>query len=241
MKNLKKFLFSLSLVITTNLITLDANAFDNFITVKFKKIPSTKFIKNLNKMTNTTVVKLEPPATYVLEPSGIPNKYTMDRYSELFSIMKNVLSVSPVPKDKLDDKINPHFYINNSTQDNSVSTKANPDTTNDSIANSDIKNNQEAQNDSTQSQNNDKSSSTTNQSGVIASFPITGRDVKVTFKIGEEKEAMEWFNEVFGTQLVSKNGYSIYILRFPGNINVKMVVRALKVCSSVSNVEISSD
>lgn len=232
MKNLNKFLLSLSLIFTANLITLDVNAFDKFITVKFKNLPSAKFIKDLNKMTNTTVIKSKTAGTYILKLNGIANNDTLDRYSELFSIMQNVVSVSPVPKDKPDDKINPYFYMNNSTQDYSVTTQATPS----------AQNNQDTTNVTPPGSATNNFSSATNQSGVITAFPVVNsRDVKVTFKIGEEEEALNWFNEVFGTQFVNKKGFSSYILRFPDKINVKMVVRALKVCPSVANVEVSTD
>jgi hypothetical protein len=227
MKNLKKLLFSVSLILSANVITSNAFAFDKYITIKFKNIPSVSFIKELNKMTNTTVTKSEKSGTYTLKLNGVANNDTLDRYSELFSIMQDVVSVSPVPKEKIDDKVNPYYYMNNSTQENSGTNESQPEAQN---------------NPATPDQPNVQASSATNQSGVITSFPvINNRDVKVTFKIGEEQEAMNWFNEVFGTQFVGKKGFSSYILRFPGNINAKMAVRALKVCPSVSNVEVSTD
>jgi hypothetical protein len=305
MKNLNKFLLSLSLIFTSSLIQLDAQAFDKFITVKFKTAPTDASIKELYKMTNTVLVKKEAPATYILKLAGIGNNDTLDHYSELFTIMQNVANVSPVPKEKTDDKVNPYYYMNNSLQNSSVSKNnsneaqnteetriindelivkyysdvpddqisiinnfvggettliegsdsykvklpenIDPDTAisifeNSGKVESVEQNKVTVKNDAAaQAPANDKYSASSNQSGIITTIPLNKRDVKVTFKIGEEQEAMNWFNDVFGSQLVAKKGFSSFILRFPENINPKMVVRALKVCSSVASVEVSSD
>jgi hypothetical protein len=306
MKNFKKLLLSLSLVLGSNIFMPAAHAFDQYLTVKFKGTPPASFLKELNKMTNTTVSKTVQPGTLVLKINGVANNDTLDRYAELFSIMQDVSGVSPLPKEKTDDKINPYYYMNNSIQNQQVAGKQNQQTQlspetqiinnelivkyNDNVPEDEITfiNNQiggtstfvpesnsyivrlpedydpdtaisvyensgrvqsvehntvtvnpPAQPQDPQNPNNYSASG--NQSGIITTIPLTKRDVKVTFKIGEEQEAMTWFTTVFGSQLVSKKGFSTYILRFPDNINVKMVVRALKVCSSVASVEISTD
>ncbi len=301
MKKLKNILLATSLIFTSGFFQLNANAFDQHITVKFKKPVSAKFLEKFNQMTDTTVVKVVPPATYKLQISGIANKDTLDRYSELFSIMLNVESVSPLSKEKISDKVQSYLYMNTQAEDdkqekdktpeeNTQVTQVVPDeliikfnkdvspedieTLNQSLGaeiiyqketdsykvkvpehmgNEYVTNfyngsgliNSIEQNKIVTTQKNaapqvNKPAPKT-KSGVITAIPLnTGKDIKVTFKIGQEKD-LEWFNQIFGTQLVSTQGFSSYIIRFPGNINSQLLVRALKVCPSVSHVEISSD
>ncbi|MBC7474053.1 MAG: hypothetical protein H7263_07145, partial [Candidatus Sericytochromatia bacterium] len=81
----------------------------------------------------------------------------------------------------------------------------------------------------------------TQQSGVALALPLTGRDIKVTFRIGKEEIGIKWFNEIFGSELVEKKGYHTFILRFPSNANPKFIARALKASPLISNAEVSSD
>lgn len=113
--NIKK-LFSTAIVVNL-CFSLSASAFDQYITVKFKNNVSEKYIQELNKMTATTVEKVISKNTYKLHIERVSNNDTLDKYSELFSLMKNVSSVSPVPRQKVADKINPNFYTNTSTNE----------------------------------------------------------------------------------------------------------------------------
>lgn len=116
MSNLKKS-FLLSSITGVFLLSNSAFAFDQFITVKFKKPVTKEFIQELNKMTNTTVVQNTANTAYKLKLGGVANQATLDKYSEMFLIMKDVQAVSPLPKEKLDDKLNPFFYMNISPDD----------------------------------------------------------------------------------------------------------------------------
>lgn len=104
--------FLLSSVASVFLFSNSAFAFDQFLTVKFKKNVSKEFMQELNKMTNTSVSKNLGKNSYKLKINGVANQSTLDKYSEMFIIMKDVEDVSPLPKEKLDDKINPFFYMN---------------------------------------------------------------------------------------------------------------------------------
>lgn len=118
--NIKK-LVSASVILNLCL-SFSANAFDHYITVKFKNNVSEKYIQDLNKMTATTVEKAISKSTYKLHIERVSNADTLDKYSEFFALMKNVSSVSPVPRQKMADKINPSFYMNNSTNDKKSTT-----------------------------------------------------------------------------------------------------------------------
>ncbi|MBC7475847.1 MAG: hypothetical protein H7263_16305, partial [Candidatus Sericytochromatia bacterium] len=90
----KRFLSSL-IISFSCLATSQAFAFDQYVTIKFKKPVTKKFIQELNQMTNTTVEKALPANTYKLKIGGVSNKSTLDKYSEFFLLMKNIENVSP--------------------------------------------------------------------------------------------------------------------------------------------------
>lgn len=128
MNNLKKYFF-VSSISSIFLLSSNALAFEQFITVKFKKNVSKEFIQEINSMTNTKVDKKLSNNSYKFKIGGVANKSTLDKYSEMFLIMKDVETVSPLPKDKIDDKINPFLYMNitqeqetNSNTNNNVTT-----------------------------------------------------------------------------------------------------------------------
>lgn len=111
MSKLKKFFF-ISSIASIFLFSSNAFAFDQFITIQFKKNVSKEFMQELNKMTNTKISKNLGNNSYKLKIGGVANQSTLDKYSEMFLIMKDIESVSPLPKEKADDKINPFFYMN---------------------------------------------------------------------------------------------------------------------------------
>ncbi len=299
----KRFLSSL-IISFSCLLTSQAFAFDQYVTVKFKKPVTKKFIQELNEMTNTTVEKALPANAYKLKIGGVANKSTLDKYSEFFLLMKNIENVSPLPKDKIADKINPYYYLNISpdgsqsgTQNAQTSSQQSPQTQTTLVPDELIvKFNQDAMPDDIENINknlggdvtfqqssnsykvklpeyvssdyalgfygnnrlvesveqnkvtkpvasNDTTtkSGLTQQSGVALALPLTGRDIKVTFKIGKEEIGMKWFNEIFGSELVEKKGYHTFILRFPSNANPKFIARALKASPLISSAEVSSD
>lgn len=104
--------FLVSSVASIFLFSNNALAFDQFLTVKFKKNVSQEQIQELNKMTNTKISKNLGNNSYKLKINGVANQATLDKYAEMFLIMKDVEEVSPLPKEKVDDKINPFFYMN---------------------------------------------------------------------------------------------------------------------------------
>lgn len=107
--NIKKVILS-SLV--SIFFSLPVFAFDQYITVKFKSDLDKKQLEYLNKMTDTSISKVLGKNKYKFKIERIGNKDTLDKYSELFSNMKNVENVSPVPKQKIGDKYNPVLYMN---------------------------------------------------------------------------------------------------------------------------------
>lgn len=305
MKKIFRFFTALIIISTLTFFSTNAFAFDYFVWVKFKKEVSKEFLSNLKKMTETDISQKIGTATYKFEIKRIGSKDLIDRYSELFSIMNNVESVNPLPKEKVSDRINPHFYINMSVQEikninNNTSGKQEVQDTQPQYAADEyiVKFNKDASQEdvlilnnglgaeviyqketdsykikipdymdqeyvsnyygnnrlvesiepvkiintpgpsSQPSVLNQKQEFSSNQSGIVVSFPLTGKDLKVTFKTGEEENGVKWFNEFFSSQIIEKKGFSSYILRFPPDINPKVIERALKLCPSVSNVQI---
>lgn len=110
-KALKLLTFS-SLLITFT--AQNAFAIDQFITVKFRKAVSQQFIKEINSMTKTTLEKKIDANTYKFKIIPPATSSIVDRNAELFSIMQEVQKVSPLPKEKYEDKINTFYYMNNS-------------------------------------------------------------------------------------------------------------------------------
>lgn len=353
MVNFKKSALISSVTALSCFISTNAYSFDQFITVKFKQNPSKEYIQELSKMTNTKVEKNLGNNTYRLKVQGIANKSKIDQYSEMFLIMKNIQSVSPLPKEKIADQINPYYYMNispnnpNANQNNQNSNGQNSTTTNNTQINSDGTNTTVAQSNnqtitttqgSTQPQTNNqvqtpaspepqilmqpipdelivkfnkaapaedvqllnqglgggsnitylkdtdsykvklpesvsqeyamdfyqnnplvesvkqneikvdpakaeqkKQDGLNVQSGVALAVPLSGKDVKVTFKIGKSEEGYKWFENAFGAQMVTKKGFHTYVMRFPGNINPKFAARAVKACPIVQSSEVVSE
>lgn len=80
----------------------------------------------------------------------------------------------------------------------------------------------------------------TNNQAIMAAIPLNGRDVRISFKPGEE-ETVKWISQNFGAKLVAKKGFNSFILRFPDYINPKMAARAMKACNSILSAQVVSD
>lgn len=108
---IKKIVFSS--IILSSLFVIPAQAFDQYITVKFKTSLDKNYLEELNKRTGTSVSKIIEKNKYKFKIEKIGNNELVDKYAELFSYLKNVENVSPVPKQKIGDKFNTVLYIQN--------------------------------------------------------------------------------------------------------------------------------
>ncbi len=211
MVNLKKTYLISSITSLSCFISFNAYSFDNFITVKFKQNPSKEYIQELNKMTNTKVEKNLGSNTYKLKVQGIVNKTKLDQYSEMFLIMKNVVKVSPLPKEKMDDKINPFYYMNinpnnpNSSKDKNSSPEQN---------NQSVQSNNEVNQDSNQVNNETQILTTPKMQSVPDEFIIK-------FNKGTPQEDIDLLNQGFGVggNITYQKNNDTYKVKLPENVN----------------------
>jgi len=136
MKSMKKFfLFISSTFFLSNYSFAQIN--QDKIKVFFKEKVDIKFVEKVSKIISTNFIKIND-TEYEFRINKIVTKDLLDKYSEFFSIMKNVKSIEPLPSIKSYDNINSNIYIRNdlpkySSNQNIANTEKNEDNSNNNL------------------------------------------------------------------------------------------------------------
>lgn len=185
-------------------------AIDQFITVTFNNQVNEKFLQVINLMVGTTIYEKQGEFKYQLK---IPKMRNVDEYAELFSALAYVKEVSPLPKQKWEDNIEPMVFDYTTIQRPSgVPIPQSPPLP---------------------SPSNNK-----NNIHVVTQIPITrGNEIFIDYKSGISPIIPDLFNLIFETKLVEKRTPDSYRLRIPPNLKPQAAARIYKLCPYVINVE----